>query len=163
MNGPLAGRVRRAQPRDIDAISELWILISEHHAPLDRSFAMRSGAEAEVRELVRGILRDADAAVFVYDETGGTPGMCIVRVDRAPPILRERERAIFTDLCVRDTARRRGIGRALVGAALDWVAERGLDRVEVRVAAGNAEGQAFWRALGFADFIDVLHRKLGTR
>jgi hypothetical protein len=33
-------------------------------------------------------------------------------------------------------------------------------RVEVRVAARNAEGQAFWRALGFGDFVDVLDRRL---
>ena len=31
---------------------------------------------------------------------------------------------------------------------------------EVRVASGNAEGQAFWRALGFDDLMDVLHKRL---
>ncbi len=93
------------------------------------------------------------------DEEGDLPGLCIVRVDRAAPILRESERADITDLGVRETARRRGLGRALVGAALEWVEQRGVDRVEARVAAGNSEGQAFWRALGFADFMNVLHRK----
>ena len=39
--------------------------------------------------------------------------------------------------------------------------ERGVGRVEVRVAAANAEGQAFWRSLGFGDHVHVLHRKLG--
>jgi hypothetical protein len=33
-------------------------------------------------------------------------------------------------------------------------------RVEVRVAARNSEGQAFWRALGFHDLMDVLQRRL---
>jgi hypothetical protein len=48
----------------------------------------------------------------------------------------------------------------LAAAALDWTAERGVDRVEVRVASGNAEGQAFWRGLGFDDLMDVLQRRL---
>ncbi len=135
-------------------------MIGEHHAPLDPSFALGAGAEDEAREFLRGLLRDSDAAVFVCDEGGDLRGLCIVRVDRAPRMLRERERAEITDLGVREAARRRGLGRALAGAALDWVAERGVDRVEVRVAAGNPEGQAFWRALGFADHVDVLHRRL---
>jgi hypothetical protein len=33
-------------------------------------------------------------------------------------------------------------------------------RVEVRVAARNRVGQAFWRGLGFEDFVDVLDRQL---
>jgi hypothetical protein len=33
-------------------------------------------------------------------------------------------------------------------------------RLEVRVVAGNAEGQGFWRALGYQDFVDVLQRRL---
>jgi hypothetical protein len=33
-------------------------------------------------------------------------------------------------------------------------------RVEVRVAVRNAEGQAFWRALGYDDLVDVLQRPL---
>jgi hypothetical protein len=32
--------------------------------------------------------------------------------------------------------------------------------VVVRVAVRNAEGQAFWRALGFSDWMDVLERRL---
>jgi N-acetylglutamate synthase len=61
---------------------------------------------------------------------------------------------------VAPAARRRGIGRALAGAALAWAQAAGAARVEVRVAARNPGGQAFWRALGFADFVDVLDRRL---
>ena len=86
--------------------------------------------------------------------------MCIVRIDRAPPILEEIERAEITDLGVRESFRRRGIGRALLGEALQWVAASGVNRVEVQVAHGNVEGQGFWRAAGFADFMDVLHKRL---
>jgi ribosomal protein S18 acetylase RimI-like enzyme len=83
-----------------------------------------------------------------------------VRIDRAPPILVESERAEITDLMVIDAQRRRGLGRALVERALHWVSGRGLERCEIRVAASNAAGQAFWRALGFGDLMDVLQRRL---
>lgn len=82
------------------------------------------------------------------------------RIDRAPPILLEVERAEITDLGVRPHRRRRGVGRALAEAALAWVRERGVARVEVRVVAGNPEGRAFWRALGFSEHVAVLERRV---
>jgi GNAT superfamily N-acetyltransferase len=56
--------------------------------------------------------------------------------------------------------RRCGLGCALVAEALAWARERGAARVEVRVGARNPEAQAFWRAQGFGDFVDVLDRRL---
>jgi ribosomal protein S18 acetylase RimI-like enzyme len=79
---------------------------------------------------------------------------------RAPAELAERARAEITELWVRPGARRSGLGGSLAGAALAWAREQGAERVEVRVAARNAEGQAFWRALGFGSFVDVLDRRL---
>lgn len=160
MSGAAAGCVRRAGAGDLERVTALWLAIGEHHAGLGPAFALRAGAEAEARELLRALLRDPDTAAFLYEEAGGALGLCIARIDRAPPIAVESERAEITDLGVEPTARRRGIGRALVDAARDWVAARGVRRLEVRVAVRNREGQAFWRALGFGDLVDVLERRL---
>lgn len=153
-------RVRAARPRDLDRAVALWTAITAHHEPLDPLFRMRAGADAQVARLLAALLRDPEAAVLVWDDDGDLAGLCIVRVDRAPPILEESQRGEITDLGVRPDRRRRGIGRALAGAALAWLRARGVARVEVRVAHGNAEGQAFWRALGFGDLMDVLHKRL---
>ena len=152
--------IRRADHRDLERLVALWIDLTEHHADLDPLYALRDGAEGEVRRLLETQLRDPDTAVFVRETSGQLVGFCSVRIDRAPPIHREVARAEITDVAVRRERRRRGIGRALVEAALAWVRERGVPRVEVRVVAGNAEGQRFWRALGFGPFVDVLHRRL---
>ena len=105
-------------------------------------------------------LRDADTVVWLAEVDGTPVGFCSVRIDVAPPIHEEVERAEITDLWVAPAQRRQGLGRELVGAALAWARERNVSRVEVRVATSNPEGQAFWRALGFGDFVDVLHRRL---
>lgn len=154
------GKVRGAERRDLDRLTALWTALAEHHARLDPLFTLRSDAGSRIRALLESQLRSPHRAIFVFDDDGDLPGFCMVGVDRAPPILEEVVRAEITDLGVRAEARRRGIGRALVDAALDWVRERGVARVEVRVAAQNPEGQAFWRALGFADHMDLLHRRL---
>ena len=139
----------------------LWTTLSAHHERIDPVFAVRAGAELEIRRLVDAMLRDPDGVIFVGVSAPGTLlGFCAVRVDRAPPILVERDRAEITDLLVRTSARRCGLGRRLVERASAWVEQQGLDRCEVRVASQNNEGQAFWRAMGFGDLMNVLHRRL---
>ena len=132
-----------------------------------------------MRELLRGLARDPDAAILVYEpassscdsassagrnadfkNSGTLEGLCIVRVDHAPPILEETERGEITDLGVRPTLRRQGVGRLLVEEAMAWLRDRGVSRVEIQVATGNREGQAFWRAMGYSDLMDVLHKRL---
>jgi len=142
-------------------VSAQWLALASSHVEFDPSFALRAGADGEVRRLLEAVLRDPDSAIFVYEDGGSRfAGFSAIRIDRAPPILVEGERAEITDLWVEPGERRRGIGRALVASAVAWIRERGVERCEVRVSSGNAGGQAFWRDVGFGDLMDVLHRRL---
>jgi ribosomal protein S18 acetylase RimI-like enzyme len=154
--------VRPARPRDLDRIGALWTAVAAHHAAVDASLALRPGAERALRDLLAAELRDPSAALFVFESgtDGDLAGFCCVRIEPTSPLAAEAQRAEITDLGVRAGARRQGIGSALVAEALAWLAARGVARVEVRVASGNREGQAFWRAHGFADLVDVLQRRL---
>jgi ribosomal protein S18 acetylase RimI-like enzyme len=158
--GASGGVVRAAEPRDLDRVAAMWTSITQHHESLDPLFRMRPDADGELRELLRALMRDRDVGVFVFERKGDIGGICIVRIDHAPPILLETERAEITDLGVRPDLRRRGIGRLLLGEALAWVKMSGVKRVEVQVASANAEGQRFWRSQGFGDLMDVLHKRL---
>ena len=153
-------RVRRATTRDVDAVAALWIALTEHHAVRDDYYAVRPGAEAEIRRLLLASLRDDDGATWLALRGDEAVGLCAARIDVSPPIHDEVERAEITDLWVEPGLRRSGLGRELAATALRWIESREVPRVEVRVATDNAEGQAFWRALGFGDFVDVLHRRL---
>ena len=164
--GPPEGRIREASQSDRDAVAALWTDLALHHESIDPVFTLRPDAALEIRALVSAQLNDPDAVTFVWERTAPGPGfgklagLCIVRIDRAPPINWEVERAEVTDLIVEKGSRRLGIGGALLDAALAWVTRNGVERVEVRVAARNAQGQAFWRARGFGDWMDVLQLHL---
>lgn len=155
-----AGHVRPALASDLGELVALWIALAGHHAALDPQHRLRRDAAPGVARLLEDQLSDDRAGVFVWELEGRLAGLCAARIERAPAVLVETQRAELTELVVRREARRRGIGRALAEAALEWVAARGVERVEVRVAAANAEGQAFWRALGFGVHMDVLQRRL---
>jgi len=141
-------------------VVSLWSELSAHHARLDVRHEMRPGADREIHRLVRADLGDPDALVLLYEQQGSACGLCMTRIQHAPAIHREMRRAEIGELFVRESARRRGIGRALVDRAFEWLRGRGVDRVVVRVGASNADGQAFWRGIGFAAFVDVLERRL---
>ena len=157
---PLRGSLQLARAADLPRLAELWIEITSHHASIDPLFSLRPSAESEVQRLIAALLHDPDATIFVWEAPDDLLGFCSVRVDRAPPVLEETRRAEIIDLGVTAAARRQGIGRELVAAALTWAEDRGVTRVEVRVAARNREGQAFWRSLGFDDLMDVLQLRL---
>lgn len=152
--------VRRAERGDVAAIATLWRALLETHAAIDPAFAPRADAAAGLADAVRRSLDDSGAALWVAEWTGACVGFCSARVERAPRAAHEPCRVAIDEIVVAASQRRSGLGRALAQAALAWAKERGAERVEVRVAAGNATGQAFWRALGFGDFVDVLHRRL---
>ena len=151
---------RRAEARDLDALADLFAELLAHHAAIEPAFRVRADARERLPKLLARQLRDPDAAVFVCEESWGLVGFCSVRVERAPAAMVEVSRAEIADLGVRADRRRKGVGRALALAAHSWARSRGAERLEVRVAVRNPEGQAFWRALGFEGFVDVLHRRL---
>jgi GNAT superfamily N-acetyltransferase len=155
-----SGALRRAEARDRGALVELLGELLADQAASEPTFALRPEAGAELPGLLARQLRDPDAAVFVWEDAGGIAGFCSVRLERAPGALVEAARTEITELAVRAERRRRGVGRALVEAACGWARARGAQRVEVRVAARNPAGQAFWRALGYEAFVDVLQRRL---
>jgi len=152
--------VRPAQRRDLPGVTALWVALLESHAALDSVFALRAGAPAALEAELSRAFEDADTALFVADADGCIAGFCAAHFERSPALARESCRAEITELVVEPAVRRRGIGRALADAALGWARRRGAVRVEVRVAARNDAGQAFWRRLGFGAFVDVLDRRL---
>ncbi len=156
----MSGRTRMATARDLDRVAALWTAITIYHEPMAPAFRMRRDAGAELGELLRAVGRDPEAAILVYEEESDIQGLCIVRIDHSPAIMVENERAEITDLGVREDVRRRGIGTRLVDDALAWVRATGIERVEVQVASANPTAQAFWRARGFTNFMDVLDKRL---
>ncbi len=57
--------------------------------------------------------------------------------------------ALIEELVVDEKARGRGVGRALIQAALDWARSQGCSEVEVSTEQDNTDAQNFYRRLGF--------------
>ena len=154
------GVVRPARPADRAAVTALWEALVSEHAALDAAFSLRPGAGAALAAAVDRILRDPGAALWVWEGSEGVAGFCAAQRRVAPQAATERQRVEITEIAVAPVARRRGVGTALAREALDWARSLDVRRIEVRVAVRNPTGDAFWRALGFAGFVNVLDRRL---
>jgi ribosomal protein S18 acetylase RimI-like enzyme len=154
-----APAVRPAEPRELDRVAALWTLLLAHHSG-EPGLAPARAPEAALRAHLVALAGSRDGAVLVADRDGALEGFAAVRIARRPALFAETARGEIEALFVRAEVRRSGVGRALAGEALAWLASRGLRRAAITVAAGNTEGQRFWRALGFADAMDVLERPL---
>jgi GNAT superfamily N-acetyltransferase len=154
-------RVRAATPRDLDRLAALASLLFAAHGSAGARFALVPGREDELRDLLAGFGRDpAHALLVAAAADGNLLGFVLASLVRRAGPFAERERGEIDWLFVREEARRHGAGRQLVGAALAWLAERGVARIEVQVERTNSVGRAFWDAQGFTPAMDVLERPL---
>jgi GNAT superfamily N-acetyltransferase len=113
-------------------------------------YAEPSDAEMGVR--VKRLIESSEAEFLLAGETGAPAGVCQLRYRfglwlGAPDCWLE-------DLFVRESARGRGVGRALAEAAIARARERGSRRIELDVNDANPAALALYEHLGFSAWVE---------
>jgi GNAT superfamily N-acetyltransferase len=103
----------------------------------------------EIRPSVERIMAAGDGEYLLgaVDAGPDAAGVCQVRFRWS--VWKSAEDCWLEDLYVREEARRFGLGRALIEAALDRARERGCRRIELDVNEDNAPALALYEACGF--------------
>ena len=101
-----------------------------------------------VEDRFRAMLESPQYAIFVAeDEAGHVVGL--LSASQRWTLWHSGPCALIEELVVDESARRQGIGRALIQAALDWARAHGCSEVEISTEQDNLNAQAFYRRLGF--------------
>ena len=146
--------VRQARPEDVDSLLDLWQEMMDYHARLDPRFLPAADGRQVFRPTVEAWMVDGLWRVLVAVADGQVVGYTIGRIAENPPVLKMQKYGYVTDICVAPAWRRAGAGRKLFSALRAWFRRHRLTVVQLNVAAVNPVSQAFWRAMGFADYID---------
>lgn len=101
---------------------------------------------AEMRERLGVLAKLESHFVAVAEENAGLLGWIHAEQRLS---LETGTKAEIVGLIVDGKARRKGVGRLLVGAAEAWAARRGLTSVVVRSNAARQESHAFYPGLGY--------------
>jgi GNAT superfamily N-acetyltransferase len=147
-----AVRVRAATAKDVPAMVDLAEELRELLGPtVDRKRVRAASAanRAVLASWYTSILADPDRQfVVAVAEEDTLVGMALFTVAPANALLDTP--ALHVSHAVADRHKRRGAGKALVGAAASFAEERGLDQIVVSVHPGSRDGNRFFARLGFA-------------
>lgn len=105
--------------------------------------------EEEIRASVERIMAAGDGE-FLLGAAGDGDAAGVAQVRFRWSVWKSAEDAWLEDLWVREPARRSGLGRALVEAAVESARERGCRRIELDVNEENRAARALYDACGFA-------------
>lgn len=127
---------------DVAAVTRLLAGFRDH-------FGRGEPDDASIRASVERIVAGDDGEYLLAAAAGSEPaGVCQLRFRWS--VWTGSEDCWLEDLFVRDDARRLGLGRALVEAAVARAAERGCRRIELDVNERNAAALALYQACGFS-------------
>ncbi len=137
-------RIREAQPGDAAALVALAEAVgSEREGWLISDNRWRSVGEE--RRYLRAVRRHPDAAVFVAESEAGIVGRLSIARDPHPA----SRHVADLGLMVAASARRRGIGWALLERAVQWASESGVRKLELHVFPYNEPAIRLYDRFGF--------------
>jgi ribosomal protein S18 acetylase RimI-like enzyme len=124
-------------------------IVRLHHATNPRRFFWLDEVEHGYARWLAGEIARPEAVVLVAELEGSIVGYAYgVIEDRDWSILVDRHGA-FHDLCVAQSARRQGIGRALALVMIARLGQLGAPRILLRATVQNESARRLAAALGF--------------
>ena len=148
--------------RDRDAVRDCFAQLQDFERSLDPRVPRGAEIADAYLELLLERCREHAGIVLVAEEASVVVGFVAVltRYCSDEPEDDPTAFAYVTDLVVRETHRRRGIGRRLLDAAESRARAAGVDCVRLSVKAGNAGAQALYAECGFEGYELVLEKRL---
>jgi ribosomal protein S18 acetylase RimI-like enzyme len=128
------------------------MLMRTHYAfDPQRFLAPMEGSERGYASFLAGLLDSPDDCVFVAEDDGRIAGYVFAALEPLSWKELRGPAGFIHDVAVAEEARNAGVATQLIGAAVDWLRDRGAPRVLLESAAANAGAQKLFHRLGFRD------------
>jgi GNAT superfamily N-acetyltransferase len=134
----------KAGPHEADTVARLLIDFRNHLGydwPSDNAFL--AGVER--------LIEDRDTEYLLAADDDDSPPAGVVQLRFRFGIWRAGGDCLVEDVFVRESARGRGVARALMELATERALERGCRRMELDVSEANEAGLALYRSFGFRE------------
>ncbi len=142
--------VRNATIRDIPGILKLLVQVDmvHHNARPD---LFKGPATKYNEEQLREILADPQRPIFVFENAHGNiagHAFCVWKQITDDPVLTAIRTLYVDDICVDESARGSGVGRALYAHVKEYAKAHGFYNITLNVWEGNPGAKAFYEAMG---------------
>lgn len=160
--------IRAANEDDYPALCELFAELDALHSEALPGVFQRPQEPARTKEFISSQVASEGAALFVAEAQGTentVVGFVQVEIREAParPMFVPGRFGWIDDLVVRQGWQKRGVGRALLERAHDWLQKKGVDEVRLAVWEFNDAAHAFYGKLGYRTASRMLWRHLTLR
>lgn len=152
-------KIRKATSADLPAIVKLWKDLMDFHCNLDPFFSRSQDGHENFLKWVEKEMESDSAELFVADSSGKILGYIKIEISNYPPVFELKKYGMISDAAVATKYRRKGIGEALYQQAMDWFENKGIERIELRVANVNPVAQGFWRKMGFIPYMTTMFKE----
>ena len=145
----MAVTVRMAKMEDLGDVLRLLAQIAALHEQGRPDIFRKNAAKYDADEY-RRIVENPDTPVFAAEEGGRFLGyaFCQLQVRENHPLLQDMRTLYVDDLCVDESARGRGVGTALMDAAVDWARAQRCHNIDLNVWEFNEGAKAFYERYG---------------
>lgn len=145
--------IRRAGRHDLEALGRLGAMLMRTHYDFDSRRFLPPGQSAEhgYGQFLGGVTEAPDSCVFVADDDGTVVGYVYAGLEPLSWKELRGPAGFIHDVAVQEDARRGGVAKLLLAAAIDWLRQHGAPRVILWTAAPNEGAQCLFRDLGFRD------------
>jgi ribosomal protein S18 acetylase RimI-like enzyme len=158
--------IRLATKKDLPEMRRLWREMMDVHArcePRFRPLPPPEGERAWEQHMREDVLGNEECCIFVAEAEGRLIGQMMGMLHDPYPVFEPGRYGYVTDVAVDPAARRSGVGRALFEALKAWFRAQGVTYLQLMVAHHNPISQAFWRALGCTDYMDIMWYNLEAK
>ena len=142
--------IRKAEERDILAIMQLLVQVNMVHH-LGRPDLFKGPATKYTPDELKSILADDHTPVFVYADDGGrvlAHCFCVFKQEKNSHLMTDVKTLYIDDLCVDETARGQGVGRALYAYVEDFARQSGCYNLTLNVWTLNPAALRFYESCG---------------
>lgn len=142
--------IKRAALADLPAAIAMLDEVDELHREA-LPWLFRQVDEPRPQGFLEDFVSQSDRTMLLATEGGTLAGVlyAFLRQPARAPIVRPTVIAEIDTLVVGHAFRRRGVGKGLVQAALEWATHKGATRTELGVYEFNEAARAFWASQGF--------------
>jgi GNAT superfamily N-acetyltransferase len=139
-----AAHVWRAEPHEAEQVAALLVAFRDH---IGNDWPSANSFLASVERLID----DPATEYLLGAPREGDPAAGVVQLRYRWSVWRASEDCLLEDLFVAPDARRGGLGRALLQAAIKRARARGSRRIELDTAERNEAAVSLYRSFGFDD------------
>jgi ribosomal protein S18 acetylase RimI-like enzyme len=149
--------IRKATQEDLDGIIDQWKDFMDYHITFDRFWTRSKLGHEKVHHFIRSILKNPDCQVLVATKNKRIIGYQISQIQEHPPVLQRTRYCLVNDIAIDKKFRGKGIGSKMFEKVKKWAKSKGVDRMELQVAAGNLRAIRFYEKQGMKPYTIHMH------